>query len=206
MSYTTRKSLLARVRSGDEISWMDFYNTYKPLIRGCGYDCGLSYDEQKELIQQVMCEVFQKDIIGRFDFDNIPENITFQYDPAKGRFRHYLRKVSRYQALKIIGKRSKNISLDDENTHQPAELDEPWDQWDQAWEEEWRRHILTMALEELKGQVQPDTFVAFEMYALQNRPVDQVAAFLNMSLSSVYTAKSRCITALKNIIKDLEEK
>ena len=30
--------------------------------------------------------------------------------------------------------------------------------------------------------------------------------FLNLSVSSVYTAKSRCITTLREIIKDLEEK
>ena len=63
-----------------------------------------------------------------------------------------------------------------------------------------------MAMTELRGRVQPDTFVAFEMYAVQNRKVEEVAEFLNMSVSSVYTAKSRCISALKEIIKELEDK
>lgn len=73
-------------------------------------------------------------------------------------------------------------------------------------DEEWHRHVLHMAMTELKGRVQPETFVAFEMYAVQNRKVEDVAEFLNLSVSSVYTAKSRCISALKKIIKDLEEK
>jgi DNA-directed RNA polymerase specialized sigma24 family protein len=63
-----------------------------------------------------------------------------------------------------------------------------------------------MANEELKNRVKPETFVAFEMYAIQNRSVEEVAEFLNMSISSVYTAKSRCITTLKEIIKELDEK
>ena len=75
-----------------------------------------------------------------------------------------------------------------------------------GWEEEWHRHLLNMALIELKGRVQAETYVAFEMYALQNRPVQDVAEFLNISIASVYTAKSRCIAALKEIIADLEEK
>jgi len=63
-----------------------------------------------------------------------------------------------------------------------------------------------MALTELKSKVQPETFVAFEMYALQNQKVEETASFLNMSVSSVYTAKSRCIAALKEIISNMEEK
>ena len=63
-----------------------------------------------------------------------------------------------------------------------------------------------MALVELKGQVQPETFVAFEMYALQDKDVQEVADFLNLSVSSVYTAKSRCIATLKKIIANLEER
>ena len=63
-----------------------------------------------------------------------------------------------------------------------------------------------MAMTELRGRVQPETYVAFEMYAVQNRKVEDVANFLNISVSSVYTAKSRCISTLREIIKDLEDK
>ena len=59
---------------------------------------------------------------------------------------------------------------------------------------------------ELKNRVQPETFAACEMYAVQNRNVQEVAEFLNLSVSSVYTAKSRCVSALRDIIKDLEDK
>ena len=63
-----------------------------------------------------------------------------------------------------------------------------------------------MALTELRGRVKPETFVAFEMYAMHRKTVEEVAEFLNISVSSVYTAKSRCITTLKEIIKELEDK
>ena len=45
MAFTTKKSLLARVRAGDEVSWNEFYETYRPLILLCGRDCGLTHDE-----------------------------------------------------------------------------------------------------------------------------------------------------------------
>ena len=204
MAFTTRKSLLAKVRSGDQVSWTEFYNTYKPLIRYRGFRCGLNANEQDELVQQVMCEVFKKDIVGKYDPETVPENVVFQYDPSKGRFRHYLGTIARYQAIKIFKKRTNALSLDDDEICPPHVASE--DQWNFFWDEEWHQHVLTMALAELRGKVQPDTFAAFEMYALQNRPVEQVAEFLDMSVSSVYTDKSRCITALKSIIKDLEDK
>ena len=51
MAFTTRKSLLAKVRAGDEVSWSDFYTAYKPLIYLCGNDCGLNNAEKEELVQ-----------------------------------------------------------------------------------------------------------------------------------------------------------
>lgn len=204
MSFTTRKSLLNKVKNGDEISWKEFYDVYKPLILLCGSDCGLTYDENEELVQQVMCEIFKKDIVVKYDPDNVPEHIIFKYDPSHGRFRHYLRKIIRYQALKIYHNRTHTESIEDENS--PARTIPTEEQWDKVWDNEWYRHLLNMALTELKCRVQPDTYLAFELYALQNRKVEEVADFLKLSVSSVYTAKSRCITTLKEIVKELEER
>ena len=202
MAFTTRKSLLRRVRAGDEVSWKEFYAAYKPLILLCGNDCSLTSDEKEELVQQVMCEIFQKDVLKKYDLEKIPDDIVFKYDPSRGRFRYYLKKIVRNQAIKIYHKRHDFLSVEE-----GAGLDMPaLDAWNSIWEEEWKRHLLNMALVELKGQVQPETFVAFEMYALQNKEVQEVADFLNLSVSSVYTAKSRCIATLKKIIANLEER
>lgn len=98
---------------------------------------------------------------------------------------------------------NEHVQLEDiENTPEISEEDG----WNEVWNEEWRHHVLNMALAELKGRIQPETYVAFEMYAIQGRPVQDVAKFLNLSVSSVYTAKSRCISTLKEIIENLEER
>ena len=204
MAFTTRKSLLAKVHNGDGVSWEAFYEAYQPLIELKGSDLGLNRYEKEELIQNVMFEVFAKDITGKFVQDKIPDDVVFTYDPSKGRFRHYLRKVVKFQAIKILKKRRNNVSLnadDDMENLFPAD-----DVWNASWDEEWHRHVLNQAMVELKNRVQPETFAAFEMYAVQNRNVQEVAEFLNLSVSSVYTAKSRCVSALREIIKDLEDK
>ena len=202
MAFTTRKSLLARVREGGDIPWNEFYATYKPLVLLCGADCGLSDDEKDELVQKVMCEIFSKDIIGKYDPDHVPDDVVFRHDPASGRFRHYLRQIIKNQARKIIRSRPpRSKELIDGDADRQAD-----DALERTWDNEWRRHLLNMALAELKDRVQPETFVAFEMYALQNRPVQEVAAFLNLSVASVYTAKNRCAATLREIISNLEEK
>ena len=202
MAFTTKKSLLKKVRAGDEISWNEFYQTYKPLILLCGMDCSLTQYENEELVQLVMTEIFRKDILKNYDLDKVPDHIVFQFDTARGRFRHYLRKIIRNHAIKLYHTRHATLPLEvvEEGNHPVA------DDWDRLWEKEWKRHLFNMALEELKTQVQPGTFVAFEMYALQNKPVREVAEFLHMSVSAVYTAKSRCIADMKNIIANLEER
>lgn len=200
MAFTTRKSLLVKVRDQDEVSWHEFYATYKPLILLCGRDRGLTADENDELVQQVMAEIFRKDILANYNPDQVPDNIVFQYDPARGRFRHFLKKIIRNHAIRIYHKRRYDLPLE-EMVEIPLDRN-----WDRAWENEWQQHVLTMALVELKGRIQPETFAAFEMYALQNRPVREVTEFLGLSVSSVYTAKNRCIAKLKEIIEDLEER
>lgn len=78
MAFTTRKSLLAKVRAGDEVSWHEFYTAYRPLILLCGNDCSLTPDENDELVQAVMTEIFKHDIIGKYDPENIPDSVIFK--------------------------------------------------------------------------------------------------------------------------------
>ena len=204
MAFTTRKSLLLKVRKGNEVSWNDFYKTYKPLIMLVGGDCGLTPDEKEDLVSNVLVEIFQKDIIGKYDIDKVPDDVIFSHDPAKGRFRHYLRQIVRYQAIKIYKKRHNFESVDAEDF--PVKMLMAEDSFNKSWECEWTNHLRNEAVIELKSRIEPKTYSAFEMYAFHGKPVKEVADFFDMSISSVYTAKSRCIAALREIIKDLEEK
>jgi RNA polymerase sigma-70 factor (ECF subfamily) len=205
MAFTTRKSLIAKVRDGNEVSWTEFYNTYKPLVWLCGGDCGLTPEERKELLQNVMMAIFQKDILNKFNFDQIPDDVVFKYDPSRGRFRHYLRGIIRNHAIAIVKKRSPALSIDDPDTPIHVTEDEFDEEFNEKYDKEYRMHIFNQAMVELRNKVSPGTFVAFEMYALQKRKLSEVADFLNMSTEAIYTAKSRCLKQLKAIVKDLEE-
>ena len=200
MPFETNKSLLSKVKAGDEVSWQEFYHAYRPLIWLRGGDMNLSDSEKEELVQMVMLEIFHKDILGQsYDLPDGQE-ILFKYDPARGRFRNFLKGIVTNQAFNIIRKRNnqgasiEGMDFKDENL------------MEKAWDEEWRGHLLNMSLVELRGRIETETYQAFELYALQGRSAEQTATFLDISLSSVYTAKSRCVALLKEIVNQLDER
>lgn len=204
MIHPTRKSLLQKVVQGNEFSWAEFYSTYTPLIRCRGKDFYLNDSELEELVQVVMLEFAQKELIGKkFDMDHIPEGLSISYDKTKGRFRDFLRAVVTNHALKILNSRKKNLSSEDEQDAD-AFADQN-DRLEKAWEQEWKDHILAQAMSELREQVAPKNYQAFEMLTLQEKKAKEVASILNISEDSVYQAKHRCMVILKSIIAELEE-
>ena len=89
MAFTTRKSLLSKIKQGDEISWEEFYASYRPLILLRAGDLGLTQTEKDDLVQIVMSEFFK----GSRDF---------QYDRGKGRFRDYLKSIINNQIKSTV--------------------------------------------------------------------------------------------------------
>jgi len=186
MAFTTRKSLLSKIKQGDEISWEEFYASYRPLILLRAGDLGLTQTEKEELVQIVMLEFFK----GSRDF---------QYDRCKGRFRDYLKTIINNQTVSILRKRKHlEVGLDDREFILINELE-------QAWDDEWQGYVMNMAMEELKNCVESVTYQAFYLYAIQGRQSKDVAVFLDMSVNSVYVAKNRCLEQLKKIIADTSE-
>ncbi len=203
MAYTTRKSLLRKVREGDEIGWAEFYATYKPLILRRGMDFSLRPQELSELVQKVMLEFFLKDLFHtKFDIENVPDDLTFRYDSKHGRFRDFLRSVVTNHALKIVRERRDQEPVDElENV-----LPDPNGGHEAEWDGEWRQHLLTQALVELRSRVEAVTYQAFELYSLKGKKPEKTAEFLGISKESVYTARTRCVAKLRAIVRDLEAK
>ena len=46
----------------------------------------------------------------------------------------------------------------------------------------------------------PKTYQAYELYVLQGRPAEKVAAVLEMTADDIYAAKNRCNKIMKKII------
>ena len=189
MAYTTRPSLLEALKKGELIDWLEFQEMYRPLVQLRAKDYKLNPQETEELMQQVLLDIFHG-------------CKTFRYDPAKGRFRDYMRLLIARNCIDI--KRKRHPKLPEVPNGDALLAGLPAEEDQHAWDEEWRQLLLEQAKAMLRKEVEPATFLAYEMYAEQNLPVEQVAKYLDMTTANVYLAKSRCLERLQQIVRQLE--
>ena len=185
MAWTTRKSLIERVLDGDEESWDAFYTNYSRLVYAIGEKSGLSADDCEDLVQDVMRTIFK----GRD---------SFRYDSATGKFRTYLTGIVKHKVCDFYRRRDDRMI--DVGEDAVPEAADPANRLDDVCMEEWKNHILNVALMELREKVEPETFDAFQMYVLQERQPREVADALSISESAVYVYKNRCVKHLRFII------
>jgi len=186
MAWTTRKSLIDRVLDGDEESWETFYANYSRLIYAIGNKSGFSAADCDELVQEVMQTIFE----GR---------TRFRYDATIGKFRTYLTGMVKHKIYDFYRRRDDHI-VEVESDETMSAVD-PNDNLDTVCKEEWKNHILNVALMELREKVEPETFDAFQMYVLQERTPREVADALSISESAVYVYKNRCVRHLRSIME-----
>lgn len=181
-SYSTDTSFLRKVKSGDEYAWQKFYRRYAGMIHRIGKNRQLTPKECEELMSDVMV-IFWKKLA------------TFTYDPERGKFRSFLAKISHYSAIKIFNRREKNEIIPLEEAEYPGEIDRKYMQ-------EWQDFVLNWAMEELKNQVDTDSYQVFYMLFIQKRPISQICAITRKNRNNIYVIRSRCTQKLKALIRD----
>ncbi len=62
---------------------------------------------------------------------------------------------------------------------------------DQLWEQDWQRNLLQLCFDKVRQGIDPKTFQAFQLYALEGWTPKETAEFLKMTIDSDYAAKSR---------------
>ena len=182
---TTSKTLLDRIAAGDEISWDEFYTRYSGIIRELAKFNGLDQSAADDICQQVMLQFFI-------------HSKTFKFDPDVARFRTYFGKIIQSKIADYYRKKT------DEPTDE-IEVEDEKRPTEELFLTEWRKMILKEAERELKNRVAPETFQAYELYAVQNRPVEKVAAYLDCSVNQVYQAKKRCFAMMREILLKMNE-
>ncbi|MBQ9337843.1 MAG: sigma-70 family RNA polymerase sigma factor [Lentisphaeria bacterium] len=185
---TTSKTLLDRIAAGDEISWDEFYSRYCGIVRGLAQFKGLDAGEAEDICQQVMLKFFNK-------------SKTFKFDPNVARFRTYFGNIINMTIIDHLRKKSRNLEdPTDEIEAKPVDAES-----EKLFLNEWRKMIIKEAERELKNRVAPETFQAYELYAVQKRPVEKVAAYLNCSVNQVYQARKRCFAMMQEILLKMKE-
>ena len=192
-SSATRASLLVRIRDrADADAWARFVDIYGPLIYGFVRKRGLQDADAVDLVQEVL-----RSVAGAIS--------RLEYDPRRGTFRGSLFTLvnNRLRNDLKIRQRREAGSGDSAVAQQLAEEPAP-DDWETQWEAEHQQRLLTWASEKVQSEVEPRTWQAFRLTAVEGRSGKDVAQELNTTVAAVYLAKSRVMARLKQLVRDAE--
>jgi RNA polymerase sigma-70 factor (ECF subfamily) len=183
---TTSVSLLERLRRpGDHESWNRFVTLYTPLLYYWARRAGLQGQDAADLVQDVLTLLVRK----------LPQ---FAYDRHKS-FRAWLRTVT---LNKWREKQRRSAPVAPAAGEALDEVPAP-DQMADFEEAEYRRHLVRQAMQALRPEFPALTWRAFLEYVVAGRDAGEVAAELRVSPGTVYAAKSRVLSRLRQEVRGL---
>jgi RNA polymerase sigma-70 factor (ECF subfamily) len=188
----TRASLLVRIRDGsDPGAWSRFVELYGPMLYDYGRRHGLQDADAADLTQDVLQAVAA----------SIRE---FAYDPGKGRFRGWLFTVARTKRIDLSrrlarGPRGSGDPIDADRMEAIAGCNAQADE--AAWLMAYRQRQFAWAVDRVRDEFQEATWQAFWRTAVAGARPRDVAHELGISPGAVYTAKSRVLTRLREVIE-----
>ena len=129
-----------------------------------------------------------------------------QYDRERGRLRQWLhgfasRRIEKVRAARQRGGQPMNDEGRTEFFDQLPARAGP----DVVWEEEWERHVLGLCQEQIRREFDEKHVKAFELYAIEGKPVADVAALVGMTVNAVYICKTRTLSRLRELQTELAE-
>lgn len=175
----------------DRDAWERFVAVYAPFLHRYARRRGVDEASAGDLVQQILLRVHRG---------------VASWEPRVDgpRFRNWLMTVARNQTItfrrqlerqRAIGGSAAQLALD----AAVAPHDESAD------EREYRREVLLWAAAQVRGDVQPQTWQAFWLTAVEGRPCSEVAAELALPIGSVYAARSRLMKRIRDQIEALTE-
>ena len=172
--------------------WNQYVDRYRPLVvRFCGR-VGLEANDAEDVAQTSLLDFSQAYTAG-------------SYDRERGRLREWLYGIVRNR-IKNFRRRRK-----DREVQVGADADGPFaelaarEDFEELWEEEWRDAVIRQCLHEVRREVEEQTYRAFELFAVEERPANQVAQELGITPNAVYGAKRRIMERLKELRPMIEE-
>lgn len=175
----------------DRAAWGRFAERYQPLIRQWCRRPGID----ETTVDDVSQIVLQKLLLG-----------IGKYDRRKGRFRHWLKAVTRKTAITFVTRERRAGSPTPEETLEVLlAQSEAAAEFDKMLDEIIDREVLLIATQRVRLAVEPQTWEAFRLVALNGEPASAVAERLGLSLAAVYQANYRVRLRLQTEVQRLEE-
>jgi RNA polymerase sigma-70 factor (ECF subfamily) len=188
----TRMSLLVRlIRTGpgDERAWREFVDYYAPAIYRWCVSRGLQDTDAQDVTQQVLLQLATR----------LP---AFSYDPSRS-FRSWLRTLTHHAWADFLSERDAPAS-----GHPAAWVAlttvEAREDLLRRIEDEFDLELLELAMARVRERVEPGTWEAFRLTALEGLPAAEVARRLGKQVANVYVLRSNVQKLLKAEVAELE--
>ena len=184
--FTTPPSLLERLRqSPAQDGWEQFVEMYTPLLAAWTRRLGLPQQDAADLLQDIFTVLVEK----------LP---AFRYDAGKS-FRAWLKTILLNRWRNDLRKRAGVKVESDAGLAEIAAVDDL-----REFEEvEYRSYLVRRALELMRAEFQPATWMACWEFVVRDRPAAEVAAELGITINAVYLAKSRILRRLREELAGL---
>ena len=193
-------SCLEERRGGmpNQDAWKSFFDLYHGPIRAAALGTFRRYNWH-EVPEDVLEEVISDVVVSFYKAE-------FSYDPARGRFRNYLRQLTAWRIMDKLGKLPKIRSdqcepleaADNAGVSSPRAVDPSGDMEGQE-QEAYQAALLATMLEDVRNRVSPQTFLMFEMTKMQGRSPDDVAAWFKVKRNVVDNASYRVLSKLREL-------
>ena len=189
----TVESLILKVRDpSNRAAWDQFEHLYRPVIFRIARAKGLQHADALDLVQQVLLAV-----ASAID--------CYEKQSDRVKFRNWLSRIVRNAILKALTRQpldraAGGSAILDVLSQSPF----PDPEIDALIDLEYQRELFRRAAEQVCGDVEESTWLAFELTTLQQIEIETVADRLGISTGGVYAARSRVMRRLRNAVGQLE--
>jgi RNA polymerase sigma-70 factor, ECF subfamily len=189
---TTSLSLLGRLcQPNPNAAWERFVLLYTPFLSHILINrLNVRPQDAADLVQEIFITLLR----------TLPK---FEYDPAKGNFRSYLRQVCTSKAADLRRKRLPVAAEQGELSG--LEDEEAGVEIARIWQQDHNRFLTQRALELMQAEFQPTTWKACWEFVVQGRSALEIATELGISENAVFIAKYRVIQRLRQELEGLLE-
>lgn len=190
----TRQSLLIRLQRQSSDAWSEFLEVYEQAILNYARSRGLQDADARDVTQEVLAAVTQK--VDKWDSQR-----------AQGTFRGWLFRVARNIAVDRISRQSKHSVASGDSrvaemlSQAPLEPEAESD----AFRAEYRRKVFHWAAEKIRPEVKESSWQSFWLTTVEGLKAEDVAERLGMTVGSVYGAKFRIVSRLREIVSRFDE-
>ena len=180
--WITNATLLQRVKNQyDDKSWDEFNDYYRPYIYMIVKGLNMRHHDAVELTQLILIKTWK----------NLP---NFEYDPDKGCFRGWLRRVAVNSVRNyVVTKAYKQESLDaleEKEGHIYCEEEFTESEIEKVADREWGNYIFEMAWENVKDKFNDKIQAVYEEL-LQDIDPEKIAENIGVKRNTVYVYRKR---------------